>query len=156
MSRRVAPKIKTKSGIVRGIAENGISIFKAIPYAKKGDKAYIYLFSYVSESMKARAKYGAPHASEIAYVFNNLNARWGNPTTTTQDKTVAKMMNTYWVNFAKTGNPNGEGLSEWLPYDTIKNQLLDIQADGNAVGKSDPKKARLDIIEKAVTTGNLH
>ncbi len=84
--------------------------FTANAVATKGDKAYIYLFSYVPESMKARAKYGAPHASEIAYVFNNLNTRRGISTATSQDEAVAKLMNAYWANFAKTGNPNGKGL----------------------------------------------
>lgn len=130
--------------------------FTARSVTAKGNKAYIYLFSYVTESMKARAKYGAPHASEIAYVFNNLNTRRGVTTVTPQDEAVAKLMNTYWANFAKTGNPNGKGLPEWSAYDAQKNGLIEFQADGNAVGKPDPKKARLDVIEKAVTSGNLH
>jgi para-nitrobenzyl esterase len=130
--------------------------FTANAVAKKGDKAYLYVFSYVPEAVKSRFKYGAPHASEIAYVFDNLNARWGAPTTTPQDEAVAKRMNAYWVNFAKTGNPNGKGLPEWPAFEVQKNQILDFQPDGNAVGKQDPKKAKLDVIEKAVTSGNLH
>jgi para-nitrobenzyl esterase len=130
--------------------------FTAHAVTTKGDKAYIYLFSYVTETMKARAMYGAPHASEIAYVFNNLNTRRGVPTATPQDEVVARLMNTYWVNFAKTGNPNGKGLPEWTAYDAEKNALMEFQSDGTAVGKPDPKKARLDVIEKAVTSGNLH
>ncbi|MET3127781.1 para-nitrobenzyl esterase [Arcicella rosea] len=130
--------------------------FTANAITKKGNKAYIYLFSYVPEAMKARARFGAPHASEIAYVFNNLNARWGNPKTLPEDEEVAKLMNTYWANFAKTGNPNGAGLPEWPAYDIKGNKLIDFQSDGKAVGKPDPKKARLDMIEKAVESGNLH
>ena len=130
--------------------------FTAQAYTAKGDKAYIYLFSYVTEAMKARAKYGAPHASEIAYVFNNLNARRGITTITLQDAEVARLMNTYWANFAKTGNPNGKGLPKWPVYNTNKNELIEFQPDGSAAGRPDPKKARLDVIEKAVTSGNLH
>lgn len=130
--------------------------FTANAITVKGDKAFIYLFSYVTESMKARARFGAPHASEIAYVFNNLNARRGISTATPQDEEVARLMNTYWVNFAKTGNPNGKGLPIWPAFDSKNNELIEFQSDGTAVGKPDPKKARLDIIEKAVTSGNLH
>lgn len=130
--------------------------FTANAVTKKGNKAYVYLFSYVPEAMKARARYGAPHASEIAFVFNNLNTRWGNPKTMPEDEALAKLMNTYWANFAKTGNPNGVGLPEWPVYDAKNNKLIDFQSDGKAVGKPDPKKTRLDLIEKAVESGNLH
>lgn len=129
--------------------------FTANAVTKKGNKAYIYLFSYVPEAMKARARFGASHASEIAFVFNNLNARWGNPKTTPEDEAVAKMMNAYWANFAKNGNPNGTGLPSWPAFDAKKNELMEFQSDGKAVGKSDPKKVRLDMIEKAVESGNL-
>ena len=118
-------------------------------FAAKGAPAYIYLFSYVSPSMQARMRYGAAHASEIPYVFNNLVSRNG-ATVDPKDQEVAKMMNTYWANFAKTGNPNGAGLPKWPMYDPKKDELLDFQPDGLPVGKPDPKKARLDVIEQAV------
>jgi para-nitrobenzyl esterase len=72
------------------------------------------------------------------------------------DQKVAETMNAYWANFAKTGNPNGQGLPEWSVFKPKKQQVLDIQSDGKAVGKPDPKKARLDVIEKENKWGNLH
>lgn len=59
------------------------------------------------------------------------------------------MMNTYWVNFAKTGNPNGNGLPLWPVYDSAKNDIFEFKPDGSAGNFSDYRKARLDVIEKA-------
>ena len=61
-------------------------------------------------------------------------------------------MNSYWANFAKTGDPNGEKLPDWPLYDTQKEEILDIELNGSPVGKPDPRKARLDVIEKAAET----
>jgi para-nitrobenzyl esterase len=123
--------------------------FTASAFVDQGAPAYIYLFSFVSPSMQGRMRYGAAHASEIPYVFNNLSSRNG-ATVAPQDQEVAKMMNTYWANFAKTGDPNGPGLPKWPVYNPQKNEILEFQPDGTPVGKPDPKKARLDVIEQAV------
>jgi para-nitrobenzyl esterase len=100
-------------------------------------------------------RFGAGHASEIAYVFDNLTSRNG-AAIAPKDKEVARMMNSYWTNFAKTGDPNGKGLPAWPVYNPKKNEILEFRSDGSAIGEPDPKKARLDLIEKAVTSGNLH
>lgn len=126
--------------------------FTANSFVAVGAPAYIFLFSYVPQHMKERMQYGPGHGTDIAYVFNNLGiGGWGPPPPppTDEDKEVARLMNAYWVNFAKTGNPNGNGLPKWPKYEPKKGQILDMQFDGNAVGKQDPRKARLDVIEKA-------
>jgi len=124
--------------------------FTARSFAAKGAPAYLYLFSYVSPSMQQRMKYGAAHASEIAYVFDNLSGQNG-ATVAPKDKEVAQLMNTYWANFARTGDPNGKGLPRWPLYDAKKNEVFEIRADGSAGGEPDQRKPRLDVIEKAVT-----
>ena len=128
--------------------------FIASAYTAENQPTFIYHFGFVPEPLQERMPVGAAHGSEVGYVFNNLNARWGNPETTPEDKMVADMMNSYWVNFAKTGNPNGEGIAEWPVYSTEKNEILDIERDGSAIGKQDPRKARLDVLEKAFDLRN--
>jgi para-nitrobenzyl esterase len=123
--------------------------FAARAFVANGQPVYVYHFDYVPAAMKERMRYGAGHGSEVAYVFNNLNARRGAPEATPEDKKIAQMLNTYWANFAKTGDPNGKGLPKWPVYTLKKNEILEIQSDGKPVGKPDPRKARLDVIEKA-------
>jgi len=118
-------------------------------FVARGKPAYIFHFGYVPAPMRERAQYGAGHGSDISYVFNNLNARRGASEPTPEDQKLAQIMNSYWANFSKTGDPNGEGLPQWPLYNMEKEEILDIQSDGNPVGKHDPRKARLDVVEKA-------
>jgi len=127
--------------------------FAAQSVAAKGDPAYIFLFSYVPAAMKARMRFGPGHGTDISFVFDNLRVPEGG-TAAPEDKEVARIMNSYWVNFAKTGNPNGDGLPKWPLYNPNTNEILDVQADGKPVAKPDPRKARLDVIEKAVKMGD--
>ena len=119
-------------------------------FVEEGNPAYMYLFSYVPEAMRERMRFGAGHGSEVAYVFNNLDARWGDTEPTTEEQELAQVMNTYWVNFAKTGNPNGAGVPDWPVYDSQNEELLEIEPDGDIVGKPDPREQRLDVIKKAI------
>ena len=122
--------------------------FTANAVVAKGAPAYVYRFSYVADSMRERLPGGAPHASEIEFVFDTVGGRYGTALTA-KDQAVARMMNTYWANFAKTGDPNRSGLPNWPRHNSNTNGLLDFQPDGSAVGGPDPRKARLDATEQA-------
>jgi para-nitrobenzyl esterase len=81
--------------------------------------AWIYIFSHVpphpdGNGNNPRPSAGAVHFSEVIYVFNNLRMKdyaWSD-----LDRKVADTLATYWTNFAKTGNPNGPGLTNWPAY----------------------------------------
>ena len=112
--------------------------------AVRGLKAYEYRFSYVPEARRARWPLGAGHGAEIAFVFDQLTAEFADPPQA--DRSVAATMNAYWVNFAKTGDPNGPGLPFWPGYQLRRDQLMDFGADGQARAVGDPRKERLDIV----------
>jgi len=117
-------------------------------FAAKGSPAFIYRFSYVADSMKDAARAGAPHASELEFVFDTVKGRFGDKLTG-KDAAVARMMNTYWANFARTGNPSGKGLPAWPRYDAANNRILDFRPDGTIWTGTDPQTARLDATEMA-------
>jgi para-nitrobenzyl esterase len=83
--------------------------------ARRGkSRAYVYYFTHEppAGSVPAGAA-GAAHTAEIRYVFNNppANREWPE-----QDRTLAEVMSSYWVNFASKGDPNGRGLPAWPAY----------------------------------------
>jgi para-nitrobenzyl esterase len=126
--------------------------FAANAFAANGSPVYLYRFSYVQTSMREMARAGAPHGGEIAYVFGTLTAgRGGAPAP--EDHAVSRMVQSYWVNFAKTGDPNGAGLPAWPRHDPKKDLIFDFRPDGTAGAGPDPRKARLDVTQKATDSG---
>ena len=58
---------------------------------------------------------GAYHSGDLAYAFDNVGlvgVGWN-----ARDHELSDQMSQYWANFAKTGDPNGEGLPRWPKYD---------------------------------------
>ncbi|MCW1912300.1 carboxylesterase family protein [Luteolibacter sp. GHJ8] len=82
--------------------------------ATKGkNDAYVYYFDHRPDPESD----GANHAAEIAYVFANPPASGiFSKTPQSEDQATAETLSSYWVNFAKHGNPNGDGLPEWFPF----------------------------------------
>ncbi len=64
-----------------------------------------------------------------------------------EDQALADQMSTAWTNFAKTGNPNGEGLPEW-PQWTSDNKAVMV-FDEDAMVETDPFSARLEALNAA-------
>jgi para-nitrobenzyl esterase len=88
---------------------------------KLGKQAWLYHFTFHPPGPPEKPDPGPTHASEIAYVFNNLEKPHeipdaSSPELSAKDPAAIKLadqMGSYWTNFAKTGNPNGPGLPTW-------------------------------------------
>lgn len=83
---------------------------------------YTYLFDHAVSPGK-----GAPHSSDLPYVFGNTNGLdrpW-----TAADQRVADQVGSYWANFVKTGDPNGPGLAVWRPYAPARPETLALRVE---------------------------
>jgi para-nitrobenzyl esterase len=125
--------------------------FVARTLSSAGQLVREYRFSYVAESMRKEWK-GAPHASEIPYVFDTVKARYGD-SLTEQDEKAAHEMHAYWVQFAKSGIADPAGLPPWPAYSVNQDMLLNFTEDGPVV-EADPWKNRLDLIEASQIPAN--
>jgi para-nitrobenzyl esterase len=76
-------------------------------------KAFYYYFDQHPDYPESspRAGYGSPHGQDVAYVFKHLNT--SDTLMTKTDLEISEAMATYWTNFAKHGNPNGEEVPAW-------------------------------------------
>jgi para-nitrobenzyl esterase len=70
-------------------------------------------------------EFGAFHTSEVPYVFNNLKMLRNHPLEKT-DTLVADRMSSYWANFVKTGDPNGQGLPRWEPFEDNRHEVMEL------------------------------
>jgi para-nitrobenzyl esterase len=126
--------------------------FAASAFAANGSPAYRYRFSYVQTAMRERMRAGTPHGGEIGFVFGTLTDRPG-AAVSADDQAVSRMAQSYWVNFAKTGDPNGKGLPVWPRHDPAKDLIFDFHSDGTAGAIPDSRKARLDVMQLATDSG---
>ena len=110
--------------------------------ASRKAPVYVYYFKHKLPATPDFEKYGAFHTGEVAYVMDNLkflNRPWK-----PADHVLANQMSAYWVNFIKTGNPNGGKLPEWPKYN--KSQSRVIVFDNKAMTRPLPDKAELEFM----------
>ncbi len=112
--------------------------------AEAGQKACHYRFSYVAEPLRKEWP-GAPHATEIPYVFNTVKVKYGEKLTPADQK-MADMVHAYWVDFVKKGDPNGAGRPVWPACRAACDEILEF-GPAEVSAKTDPWKARLDVTE---------
>jgi para-nitrobenzyl esterase len=72
--------------------------------------AWLYYIDFVTAEQKGKYP-GTPHGSDAYLLFSGHNAD------NEQIRALSDRLRRYWLNFARTGDPNGQGLVQWEPYD---------------------------------------
>ena len=136
-----------------------------------GRNAWLYVFDHAPFVPEYGRSLGAFHAGEIIYVFGNPSpfgsddaaadtaapdaAEEGGSDEATApadapwdavDDQVVETTQGYWVNFAKTGDPNGPGLPTWPRYDE---QDIAMEISAEPTQRPNFRKAKLDLHDAA-------
>jgi para-nitrobenzyl esterase len=107
---------------------------------------YRYHFELTSPGDKFHAPDTAFHSDDIEYVFGNLDSRpqahWR-----PEDRKMSELIQNYWTNFAKTGDPNGAGLPKWPTYNAAGSwQVMHLNSTSEA--RPDTQRARYEFLEQ--------
>lgn len=94
---------------------------------------------------------GTRHQAEIPFVFGTLlpGGFLGGPYTDA-DRKISTTIQSYWVNFATTGNPNGKGLPNWPMADPVKRPYLEFTVKDGPVAREGLRREICDLYIEAL------
>lgn len=124
-----------------------------------GGTAYVYHFTYPNPVFRlyvpdqpelvaypgGRRGMGAYHSGDLAYTFGTLDRvglGWND-----WDRTLSNTLMSYWINFARTGDPNGADLPHWPRYQATEDLVLEFGENIAAVPH--PRAKLLEIFNAA-------
>jgi para-nitrobenzyl esterase len=106
------------------------TVQELIWHTAAGTTGYEYQFSRTVHGQEAQ---GAAHASEIPFIFGTLPVWQQMQHYDESDQKYAVLMQQYWLNFAKTGNPSSGNLVKWPKFDATKRAYIDFTDAGPVV-----------------------
>jgi para-nitrobenzyl esterase len=100
-----------------------------------GQHVFVYRFDR-SIPGKGEAELGAFHSLEVPYVFGSLRDReWQWLPSSAEDASLSELLQSYWTNFAKTGNPNASGLPNWPAWSDEEKEFLVVNQDASVTAQ---------------------
>jgi para-nitrobenzyl esterase len=144
-----AAQIRRAAADLAGDRGTGLAMWKWLELQRTSGQSPVYRFHF-EETLPSPAGSApspdqeptAPHASEIEFVFAALPSR--NLPWRPQDEKVSQLIGSYWTNFAKTGDPNGESLPHWPAYAPNEFQVMHLNADSQA--RPDEHRDRFELL----------
>jgi para-nitrobenzyl esterase len=108
-------------------------------------KVFLYYFDQHPEQPadSPAADHGMPHGVDVPYVFQTLDRN--DPKLTAGDLAISETVSTYWTNFAKFGDPNGEGVPAWPRFSETTPLVMHFR-NAASVGPV-PSAAALEVLE---------
>jgi len=119
------------------------AIIEAEERAKSGSPAYAYQLNWAT--LKDGGKFGAPHASDIQLVFDNIDKPGATAIGPTAQSMADQMSETF-IAFARTGNPNNKLIPRWLNYTLPRRQTMIFDRPSHV--EDDPRGAERRLFAK--------
>ncbi len=107
--------------------------------------AYTYIYAWRTPMLDGRP--GPFHASELAFTFDNAELCDHYSGGSTEAIGLSKQISTAWVSFARTGNPNHDGLPHWPKYTSERRATM--QFDRSCQVRNDPESQGLKLIAES-------
>lgn len=128
-------------------------------HALKSGKRRVFFYRFTGQpAYRAGHPYfglGPTHGAELPFVFGDLDKRaadW-----TTGDRALAAIVQQYWTNFAKSGDPNGAGLPRWPTFDRERASVMDLGPEIRVSSLADPARLRrIDRVYAVARVVNKH
>ena len=120
-----------------------------IKVAQQGAPVYMYMFAWESPVLDGILR--STHCMEIPFVFNNADLHASMTGGGKEAIELADKMSQAWINFARTGNPNTDGLPQWPEYTQEEGATMIF--DNNCELKYNHDKELMEFVRQFPTRG---
>lgn len=149
--------MKESAGLLSGAQFIAYGTWRWVESQRESGSAAVYRYRFDEAPPGGNGNDGAKvgafayHSAEIEFVFGTLDSKkldWR-----PEDYKASELMGEYWTNFAKNGDPNGQGLAKWPAYDARSGfQVMHLTA--KPLAAPDQHREQFQFLEKHPSSAN--